>query len=241
MSEKVALGPLRQDMVDKLVHALEADASWVQLYGVTGELVPVITPDEGDLGDGLRGVLEVGTKYLVEPWLGELTVHSDPEQEAVATFVWRVERNCHPCRCPPNACKCQATHCIWRWLIVVFEILAAARLQILESPFAAGAGAETTEKRTRPLYAGQPISALLTVKTSFHWAPPEDTRVESYVMRYDIEDLIHDWLVSGRKRGDFVAKVQSPGNSDLSLTDQFLGRRDIQYTSYPHCPSPRGT
>lgn len=27
-------------------------------------------------------------------------------------------------------------------------------------------------------------------------------------MRYDIEDVIHDWLVSGRKKGDFVAKVR---------------------------------
>ena len=85
------------------------------------------------------------------------------------------------------------------------QILAAARIQILEHPFAQGA--EKSEKRVRPLYAGQPISALLTVKTSFHWAPPEDTEVESYTMRYDIEDLVSDWLVSGCKRGDFIAKV----------------------------------
>lgn len=67
---------------------------------------------------------------------------------------------------------------------------------------------DKTEKRTRPLYAGQPISALLSVHTSFHWSPPEDTKVDSYLMRYDIEDVIHDWLVSGRKKGDFVAKVR---------------------------------
>lgn len=26
-------------------------------------------------------------------------------------------------------------------------------------------------------------------------------------MRFDIEELVRDWLVSGRKRGDFEAKV----------------------------------
>ena len=78
-------------------------------------------------------------------------------------------------------------------------------MQILENPFSAGV--EKSQKRKRPLYAGQPLSALLAVQTSFHWAPPEDTKVESYMMRYDIEDLSNDWLVSGRKRGDFVATV----------------------------------
>ena len=100
------------------------------------------------------------------------------------------------------------------------QILASARLQILENPFSAEV--EKAEKRTRPLYAGQPISALLTIKTSFHWAPPEDTKVQNYNMRYDIEDLTQDWLVSGRKRGDFVAKVCSPARTfRLVLTRSF--------------------
>ncbi|KAI0709428.1 trafficking protein particle complex subunit 10 [Earliella scabrosa] len=204
VSEKEALVPLRQDMVDKLVHALEADASWVQLYGVTGELVPVITPDEGDLGDGLRGVLEILNKKRSPLSFGE-----------------------------------------WREIVIPVDvpqmhILAAARLQILESPFAAGAGAETTEKRTRPLYAGQPISALLTVKTSFHWAPPEDTRVESYVMRYDIEDLIHDWLVSGRKRGDFVAKDGETFSTPITLIALHHGELDLPKISVTALPIAAG-
>lgn len=73
----------------------------------------------------------------------------------------------------------------------------------MENPFSV----EKSKKRTRPLYAGQPISALLTVQTSFHWSPPEDEQVDRYLMRYDIEDLTQEWLVSGRKRGDFLAKV----------------------------------
>lgn len=28
-------------------------------------------------------------------------------------------------------------------------------------------------------------------------------------MRFDVEEMTKDWLVSGRKRGDFVAKVST--------------------------------
>ncbi|KAI0748290.1 trafficking protein particle complex subunit 10 [Daedaleopsis nitida] len=167
VAETTALAPLRQDMTDKLVQALETDAAWVELYGVTGELVPLITPGDEKLGDGLGRVLEILNKKRSPLSFGE-----------------------------------------WREIVIPVDvpqmhILAAARLQILENPFSTDV--EKSEKRRRPLYAGQPISAVLTVQTSFHWAPPEDTKVESYMVRYDIEDLTHDWLVSGCKRGDFVA------------------------------------
>ncbi len=58
--ETPALEFLRQDMIDKLVQALETDASWVELYGVTGELVvPGVLTDDDELGAGLRRVLAV--------------------------------------------------------------------------------------------------------------------------------------------------------------------------------------
>ncbi|KAI0647217.1 trafficking protein particle complex subunit 10 [Trametes meyenii] len=167
IAETPSLEHLRQDIVDKLVQALETDASWVELYGVTGELaVPGVNPGDGEVGVGLRHVLEILNKRRAPISFGE-----------------------------------------WREIVIPVDvpqmhILAAARLQVLESPFSVG----KSQNRTRPLYAGQPISALLTVQTSFHWAPPEDTKVESYMMRYDIEDLTQDWLVSGRKRGDFLAR-----------------------------------
>lgn len=60
-----SLDTFRQDMIDKLVQALEADASWVELYGVTGELVvPGITQTEGEMGSGLREVMEVGHFFM---------------------------------------------------------------------------------------------------------------------------------------------------------------------------------
>lgn len=80
------------------------------------------------------------------------------------------------------------------------KILAATRLEI------------SHDERTGnvpPLFAGQPISAILTVSTSFHWAPAEDSHFSKYLMRFDVEEMTKDWLVSGRKRGEFVAKVRS--------------------------------
>ncbi|TBU35808.1 trafficking protein particle complex subunit 10 [Dichomitus squalens] len=180
VSEQLPLEPHRQDLTDKLVQALETNASWVELYGVTGELaVPGVTLTEDEFGAGLRQVMEKLNRKRSPTSFGE-----------------------------------------WRDIVIPVDvpqihILASARLQILENPFSAEV--EKAEKRTRPLYAGQPISALLTIKTSFHWAPPEDTRVQSYNMRYDIEDLTQDWLVSGRKRGDFVAKDGETFSTPVTL------------------------
>ena len=71
--------------------------------------------------------------------------------------------------------------------------------------------------QTRPssrtsLYAGQPIQVLLSISTSFHWGPGtyEEKKEKTYKMRFDVEELLSDWLVSGQKRGDFLAKVCTP-------------------------------
>jgi trafficking protein particle complex subunit 10 len=57
------------------------------------------------------------------------------------------------------------------------------------------------------LYAGQPISAILSITPTFHWAPTDNLTNQSYNMRFDVGELSTDWLVSGRKTGDFIAKV----------------------------------
>ena len=64
------------------------------------------------------------------------------------------------------------------------------------------------------LYAGQPIQALLSINTSFHWGPgsSEAKKEKTYRMRFDVEELLSDWLVSGQKRGDFLAKVRILNN-----------------------------
>lgn len=82
------------------------------------------------------------------------------------------------------------------------QILAAAQLRIFANPFTA-----QPSGKIPPLFAGQPISAMVTVTTSLHWAPSEDAEMDHYLLRYDIQDMTGDWLVSGPKRGDFRAEV----------------------------------
>lgn len=112
------------------------------------------------------------------------------------------------------------------------KILAAARLRILANPFSTA----SSTKELLPLYAGQPISATLTIETSFHWAPLEDMTKESYLMRFDVEEMTKDWLVSGRKRGDFVAKVcnLSPPSRTLIYTGD-VGPANLRSTDHTDC------
>lgn len=105
-----------------------------------------------------------------------------------------------------------STLCYRSYTSISKQILAATRLRILPHPFSP----PNSHQELPPLYAGQPISATLTIETSFHWAPLEDMDKPSYRMRFDVEEMTKDWLVSGRKRGDFVSKV-SPVSSRCGL------------------------
>lgn len=75
--------------------------------------------------------------------------------------------------------------------------MAAAGIRILPS----------ASQELPALYAGQPIDAQLTIHTSFHWGAGSGDR--QYRMQFDVEEMIRDWLVSGKKRGDFLAKVSA--------------------------------
>lgn len=67
------------------------------------------------------------------------------------------------------------------------------------------------------MYAGQPIMAQVVIRNSFHWGSVGYENPE-FRMRYDVEERAKDWLVSGRKRGDFIAKVDLPSSHRASLT-----------------------
>ncbi|CCL99343.1 uncharacterized protein FIBRA_01361 [Fibroporia radiculosa] len=106
----------------------------------------------------------------------------------------------------------------WREIIIPVDvpqmhILCAARLRVLINP----SPTDFSSGSMPPLFAGQPISAVISVHTSFHWAPPEDAGTDGYVLRYDIEDMTGDWLVSGRKKGDFLAKDGSTFSARVTL------------------------
>ncbi|KAF9009438.1 trafficking protein particle complex subunit 10 [Cyathus striatus] len=74
------------------------------------------------------------------------------------------------------------------------NVVAAARIRLVPDPVT-----------TSSLYAGQPIPAIISIHTSFHWGSTEKDRSRKYAMRYNMEEMVKEWLVSGPKRGDFIA------------------------------------
>ena len=53
-------------LVGKLVDALESDAGWVELYGITGELiVPNIHEEQGEIGELLKTARQVNINHIV--------------------------------------------------------------------------------------------------------------------------------------------------------------------------------
>jgi trafficking protein particle complex subunit 10 len=86
-------------------------------------------------------------------------------------------------------------------LLVTLQILAAVRLCILAIP--------DSSDQLPPLYAGQPIPVSLSIQTSFHWDENRDASRQSYQMRFEIQEMAQDWLISGQTCGDFEAEVCS--------------------------------
>lgn len=58
-------------------------------------------------------------------------------------------------------------------------------------------------------------------------------------MRFDIEELVRDWLVSGRKRGDFEAKVTLSDSTHLQLgLTRSLERGDLHCADHTNRVAP---
>lgn len=98
-----------------------------------------------------------------------------------------------------------ASPCPWREIKIPVDvprmnIVTAAQITIQPSSLPSGIQSDQLPS----IYAGQPINATLIFKTSFHWAEKEGKQ-RCYTMRYDVEERVKDWLLCGRKRGDFVA------------------------------------
>jgi len=89
------------------------------------------------------------------------------------------------------------------------NIIAAARIKIHASPF-------DSPENPALIYAGQPISGTLSIRTSLHWGDAESKR-QKYILRYDIEERIKEWLVCGRKRGEFIARDDETFSVPLTL------------------------
>jgi len=89
------------------------------------------------------------------------------------------------------------------------------------------------------MYAGQPILAQVVIHNSFHWGSVGYENPE-FRMRYDVEERAKDWLVSGRKRGDFIAKVFLTSSHQAPLTNSlFIGWRGTYCSSHSHSITSR--
>ncbi|KAF8831376.1 hypothetical protein HHX47_DHR1000473 [Lentinula edodes] len=87
--------------------------------------------------------------------------------------------------------------------VPIMNIVAAAQIRITQ--------------RDSALYAGQPIPATLTVHSSFHWGTSANDPERQYVMQYDVEEMVKEWLVSGKKRGTFIATDDGTFTVPLTL------------------------
>ncbi|CAA7265369.1 unnamed protein product [Cyclocybe aegerita] len=166
-------------LVSKLIDALESDAAWVELYGITGELVvPDIHKETGEVGELFKKARKRLAEYR----------HPDPSQGK-----WR------EIKIPVD--------------VPFMNIVAAVHIRILSTPFAK----EGESHQLPSLYAGQPISANLTIHTSFHWGSSSSDNKNRYLLRFNIEEMVREWLVSGPKRGDFIASDRALHTVPITL------------------------
>lgn len=151
-----------------------------------------------------------------------------------------MERDRFPRRCPADECDFDFQRCIRTFANnkPFGQIVAAARVELIDylTP-----KAKLSSRIS--LYAGQPVQALLSISTSFHWGPGtyEGKKERTYRMRFDIEELLGDWLVSGQKRGDFLAKVRTATQSTKLLLTLDLGWWNLHHFNHSYSSPPRRT
>ncbi|KAI6045646.1 trafficking protein particle complex subunit 10 [Pisolithus marmoratus] len=151
-------------LVQGIIEYLESDASWVELYNVTGEL---IIPSSLDILSNPNP-----PSPSLGPWR-EMTIPVDVPRMNIVADAW----------------------------------IAVQPMPQTE---------ESSHTQLPPIYAGQALSATVCVTASLHWNDPDNKR-QRYRMRYDVEERTKDWLICGRKRGDFVVQDRSTFSVPLTL------------------------
>ncbi|OJA10941.1 hypothetical protein AZE42_04658 [Rhizopogon vesiculosus] len=128
-----------------------------------------------------------------------------------------------------------ASPCPWREIKIPVDV---PRMNIVTAAQITIQPSDIQSDHVPPIYAGQPISATLILQTSFHWAEKEGKQ-PSYKMRYDVEERVKDWLLCGRKRGDFVAT--NGGSFAVPLTLIALHHGEITLPKVDVRPLPVST
>lgn len=150
-----------------------------------------------------------------------------------------MERDHLPRRHPTDECDSDFQRYIRAFAYTSFgQIVASARVELMDR-----LTSKTEQSNNISFYAGQPIQALLSICTSFHWGPGtyEGKKETTYRMRFDVEELLGDWLVSGQKRGDFLAKVRTVTHSTKLLLSLELGWWNLHRVNHSCSSPPRRT
>ncbi|KAH7090076.1 trafficking protein particle complex subunit 10 [Auriculariales sp. MPI-PUGE-AT-0066] len=155
-----------------IMHWLESDGTWADMYSITGELRVGIIPQASE------GVDET-VKLICESLKANSRAESKDDGD-------------------------------WREMVIPVDlpfmnIISSAQIHL---PSSAG----------KDFYAGRPISMRLVVATSFHWGlASEAAKTRGFRMRFDVEVPVSDWLVCGRKRGEFLAMDGGAFETALTL------------------------
>ncbi|KAG8757193.1 hypothetical protein FRC14_002285 [Serendipita sp. 396] len=91
------------------------------------------------------------------------------------------------------------------------------------------------------IYAGQPVPVRVEIATSFHWGSIQMTKEAKYSMRYVVQESVTDWLVSGHKRGDFVATDNSTHSVELTLVPLHHGELVLPTVAISPLSTEKGT
>ena len=82
---------------------------------------------------------------------------------------------------------------------------------------------------TEPLQTGEIVNTTLRIRTSFAWASPAERTALDALQRgqrmlYDITAKSDEWIISGRKKGEFLAQHGGEISIPLSLSPIKPGR-----------------
>ncbi|KIY62833.1 hypothetical protein CYLTODRAFT_494376 [Cylindrobasidium torrendii FP15055 ss-10] len=160
-------------IVELIVRALESDASWIEQYGLTNE---ILLPEAA-----LQGVGHIEQLQKVKDILAQ------PGKDVRASGSWR------EMQIPVD--------------VPSMNIVASVHLEF------------PSKDTVSSCYAGQAVPVKLGIRTSFNWdaSAESDPSERQYQMQYDVEEMVRDWLVSGRKKGDFIAKDGETYTVELTL------------------------
>lgn len=87
-------------------------------------------------------------------------------------------------------------------VLILPQIIAAARIRLVPA-------SEEGQRRvhsSNSFFAGQPIRAILSIHISFRWSGQE-ARDSEFRLRFNVEEMLKHWLISGQRQGEFIAKV----------------------------------